>query len=95
MKLKRNVRIYLSFFFLFILYSITSSLSATSTPTGSDKYIELIVFKAFIVGEINDPYYDNGFYFQVVDAYVIGIFWYDLGVPYFGKYHLNESWFVW
>ena len=95
MKLKRNVRIYTSLFFLFILYIMTIPLSITSTPTASDKYDSLTVFKAFIIGEIKDPYFDNDFYFQVVDVYIIGIFWYDLGVPYFGRYHLNDSWFVW
>ena len=55
---------------------------------------EHLVFTAFIIGKIKNPYYQQGYYFEVVDVTVIGLFWYDLGVLTFDKINLNEDWSV-
>ncbi len=62
--------------------------------SASYKNKELIVWCTFIVGRIKNPYYQDNFYFQVVNVTVIGFFWKDLANPYFGLYRLNESWMV-
>lgn len=76
-------------------HAITAIASDSAGNIGSDTaftYGELTVAYTFIVGKIKDPYYEGSFNFQVVDVTVIGIFWADLGNPYFGVYRLNESW---
>ena len=35
---------------------------------------DLHVHIAFIVGKIRNPYYENIFYFEIVNAYIIGMF---------------------
>lgn len=77
---------------LFVGFSIPFfGISAQST---SIKYKELTVWCTFIVGIIKNPYYNDNFYFQVVNVTIIGFFWEDLADPYFGVYRLNESWLV-
>lgn len=79
-----------------ILLLIGASITLLGLPTQSKpvEYKELTVAYVFIAGRIKNPYYDGTFNFQVVNVTVKGIFWKDLGNPYFGAYQLNESWMV-
>lgn len=79
-----------------ILLFIGVSISFFGIPSKSTslKNKELIVWCTFIVGRIKNPYYQNNFYFHVVNVTIIGFFWKDLANPYFGVYRLNESWMV-
>ena len=82
----------LSIFTLLIFIGLVVPTSGVTPLHTSLKNKELTVWFTFIIGRIKNPYYDNNFYFQVVDVTIIGFFYKDLANPYFGVYRLNESW---
>ena len=87
----------------YIIIGIILLLMGTNIPSSGVtiqpipiKYHQLMIFNVFVIGKVKDPYWTDdrwGFNFQVINITIIGLFWVDLGVSYFGIYTLNESWF--
>jgi len=80
-----------------IILFLATSISASEIAIQPEpiEHHTLWPFNVLAIGKIKDPCYTGlslRFNFQVINITIIELFWMDLGVLYFGKFHLNNSW---